>query len=98
MGPISTCALFGILALHVGATACAWGTRIAVNSRAEAPIQLLFLLAMAAVGFTAWHGHRHELGLGIPSGMTLIAMVVMAVSDFRRTHEPAHRRTVTMHS
>ena len=34
-----------------------------------------------------------DLGIGIPSGITLIVMVLLAVIDFRRTHEPRSLRT-----
>jgi hypothetical protein len=42
---------------------------------------------MAAVGAAAWICRQHESGLWIPSGVTLVAMVLTAVVDFRRTHE-----------
>jgi hypothetical protein len=88
--------LLALLGLHVGAIACAWATRVAIGSRAEGAIQLVFLGAMAAVGFTAWCSYRQVFGLGIPSGVTLIGMVLMAVTDFRRTHEPGHQRAADL--
>jgi hypothetical protein len=75
------------LLLHIGALTVAWAARIAAGSRLETPIQLTCFLAMSAVGATACVSHQNESGLAILSGITLVAMVVMAVVDFRRTHE-----------
>jgi hypothetical protein len=90
MAPVATPLLFAFLALHITALACAWGTRLSMGTRIEGFVQLAFLFALAAVGLVAWTGHRLEPGLGLPSGATLIVMVLMAVGDFRRTHEPTH--------
>jgi hypothetical protein len=79
----------GFLSLHLGAIACALGTRVSAGSRFELHFQCLFLPALAAVGTATWYCHSAELGIGIPSGLTLIAMVLLAVTDLRRTHEPA---------
>jgi len=87
---VSVWAVNGFLALHLGAIACACGTRVAAGSRCERPLQLLFLFALGAVGVTTWYCRSGSLGLGIPSGMTLIVMVLLAVTDFRRTYDPAH--------
>jgi hypothetical protein len=92
MGSLPTAAVAAYVVLHFGAIASAWGTRLAVGSRVESIMQLAFLVALAAIGFSTWFCHEHDLGLGIPSGMTLIAMVLMAVTDMRRTHEPHHHR------
>jgi len=97
MESLSTVWLAGLLALHFGAIGTAWATRIAAGSRAEGLLQLLFLLAMAGVALSAWYCHGHDLGLGIPSGLTLTAMVLTAVTDFRGTHEPAHLMPLSMH-
>jgi len=93
----SALATNGFLALHLGAIACACGTRVAAGSRCERSFQLLFLLALGAVGMATWYCRSASLGLGIPSGMTLLAMVLVAVTDFRRTHESAHPPTLAMH-
>jgi hypothetical protein len=87
----------GFLALHLGAIACACGTRVAVGSSCERPVQLLFLVALGAVGLATWYCRCASLGLGIPSGMTLIAMILVAVTDFRRPHESAHSRSGLIH-
>ena len=97
MDPTSTFALFAFLGLHAGAVGCAWGTRVATGSRAEMPVQFLFFAALAGVGFAAWYCRTADLGLGIPSGITLIAMVLMAVTDLRRPHDPAHRTQYVTH-
>jgi hypothetical protein len=81
--------LAGFLALHLGAIACAFATRIAAGTRYEVVFHCLFLPALAAVGLATWYCHSAAIGIGIPSGSTLIAMVLLAVTDFHRTHEPA---------
>jgi hypothetical protein len=90
MASVAPALFVAFLALHLCAVGCAWGTRLAIGSRYEGLVQLTFLTALAAVGLVAWTSHRFEPGLGIPSGATLIVMVLMAVGDFRRTHEPMH--------
>ena len=80
--------LSGFLALHLGALACALATRVAAGGRYEALFQCLFLPALVAVGAATWYCHAAELDISIHSGSTLIAMVLLAVTDFRRTHEP----------
>lgn len=77
----------GFLALHLGAIACALGTRIAAGTRFESLFQFLFLPSLAAIGIATWFGHSEEIGIGIPSGLTFMAMILVAVIDFRRTHE-----------
>ena len=97
MNSLPTTWLVGLLAFHIAAIATAWATRMAAGSRAEGPLQMLFLAMMAGVGIVAWYCHGHGLGLGIPSGLTLTAMVLTAVTDFRRTHEPVHSRSLSLH-
>jgi len=87
----------GFLALHFGAIACALGTRVAAGSRYELVFQSLFLPALGAVGIATWYCHSADFGIGITSGITLIAMVLVAVTDFRRTHEPAAPRSFAVH-
>lgn len=90
MDPISPWPVAAWVAMHVGAIAAAWATRLAVGSRAEGVFQILFFGAMAGVGLAAGVGHYLELHLWAPSVGTLITMVLTAVVDFRRTCEPAH--------
>ncbi len=90
MDSVSVCGVLAWLVLHVVAIGAAWATRVAVGSRAEGAFQLCFFLAMATIGVTAVIGHVLELGRWSLSVATLIVMVLTAVTDFRRTHEPAH--------
>jgi hypothetical protein len=87
LDPAPACLVIGWLLLHISALVAAWGTRVAAGSRLEVPVQLVCFLAMSAVGTAAWIGCHHESSLSILSGITLVAMVVTAVVDFRRTHE-----------
>jgi hypothetical protein len=89
--------LVGFVVLHAGAISAACGTRVAAGTRWELPIQGLFLAALAAVGIATWCCRQEDLGLGIPSGITLTLMVLMAVVDFRRTHEPSHGHPLSVH-
>ena len=90
MDPIYLCAAAAWITLHLGAITAAWGTRVSIGSRAEVVFQLAFFASMSAVGIAAAICHHLELGLWAPSVGTLILMVLTAVVDFRRTHEPAH--------
>jgi hypothetical protein len=88
----------GFLVLHALAIACAWGTRVSAGSRFELAFQFAFLLALPVVGGMAWYGHLSQLGLGVPSGITLMVMVLLTVCDFRRTHEPLHPHSAASRS
>jgi hypothetical protein len=86
------------VSIHAGGLLIAWGTRVAAGSRCEIPMQLACFLAMTAIGGSAWVCGQLGLGFWIPSGITLIAMVLTAVLDFHPSHElhpaihaPAHR-------
>jgi hypothetical protein len=79
----------GWIGLHLIALASACGTRLAAGSRVEGLMQLGFFAAMAAVGVATWIGQHAEIGWTW-SAMTLMAMVITAVVDFRRAGEPAH--------
>lgn len=89
MNPSDDLEFAGFLALHLGAIACALGTRIAAGTRWEGLFHFLFLPSLAAIGIATWFGHSKELGIGIPSGLTFMAMILVAVIDFRRPHEPS---------
>jgi hypothetical protein len=90
----SLCSVLGWIALHGLALVSAWGTRVAADPRIELAVQCCFLAAMAAVGGAAWICHQRELGLWLPSAMTLVAMTLTAVTGLRQTCEsaPASRR------
>jgi putative Ca2+/H+ antiporter (TMEM165/GDT1 family) len=89
--------LASFLTFHLGAIACAVATRIAAHTRFEALFHALFVVTLAAVGVSTWLGHADDRGSGIPSGITFIAMVLVAVIDFRRTSEPAHRHQFALY-
>jgi hypothetical protein len=79
----------GLIVVHALALAIAWGTRLANGSRLESLLQFGFLLAMLGVAACGLLCCQIELGFSIPSGVTLIVMVLAAVADFRPTQEPA---------
>lgn len=78
----------GWIALHVVALASAICTRIASNSCVEHLAQLGFFAAMAAIGAVTWFGQQMNADWTW-SAITLMAMVLTAVIDFRGV-EPAH--------
>jgi hypothetical protein len=78
----------GWIALHVVALASAICTRIASNSCVEHLAQLGFFAAMAAIGLVTWFGQQANIDWTW-SAMTLMAMVLTAVIDFRHV-EPVH--------
>ena len=75
------------LALFAFASAC--GTRIAAGSYVEKLAQLCFFAAMAVIGAAIWIGQQLDVAWTW-SAITLMAMVLTAVIDFRRVSEPAH--------
>jgi hypothetical protein len=79
----------GWIALHIVAMASAICTRIATQSWLEHTAQLGFFLAMGAIGLVTWLGPQATIDWTW-SAMTLMAMVLTAVIDFRRVSEPAH--------
>jgi cyclic lactone autoinducer peptide len=93
MAFFSSCAVLALVALHVGGVAAAWATRALAGSRAEGFTRCVFLLGMTAVGCCAWYYHQPESGFELPSGMTVVAMMLLAIVDLRRTHEPAHMQS-----
>lgn len=97
MNSLSAWHIAGFLVLHFGAISCALGTRVAAGSRYEAIFQFLFLPSLAAIGLATWYCHSEVLGIGIPSGITFMAMILVAVIDFRRTHETAAAHHYGLH-
>jgi hypothetical protein len=91
MDSLSFQGLTGLVFLHAAALAVAWATRLANGSRLESVLQGGFLLAMFGVAASALFCCQIELGFSIPSGVTLVVMVLAAVADFRPTQEPAGR-------
>jgi hypothetical protein len=88
MESVPTAVIVSWIAIHLGAIACAWGTRLSAGSRAETVMQVLFFAALLLVGLSACICQHLDHGLWVPSSLTLIVMVLTAVSDFRRTYEP----------
>lgn len=84
----STLLVVGWIGLHLFALATACGTRIAAGSHIEKLTQVCFLAAMAAMGAVTWVCQQLDLGWTW-SAITLMAMVLTAVIDFRRVGEPA---------
>jgi hypothetical protein len=76
------------IALHVVGLATAIGTRVAVGSSFEGLIQLAFFAAMLLIGAAIWACQQTHSGAWGLSSVTLIAMVLTAVVDFRRLGEP----------
>jgi hypothetical protein len=89
MEPGSVWLVAGWIALHAAALAAACGTRIAAGSRLESIVQLGFFAAMTFVGAAAWICQQADVAW-CWSAITLVAMVLTAVVDFRRISEPAH--------
>ena len=77
----------GWLVLHALALALAWGTRVASGSRMEFAMQMTFFVVMAAIGGAALVGQRVDIEIWPVSAVILMAMVLMAVIDFRRVGE-----------
>ncbi len=80
----------GWIALHVVALASAICTRIASNSCVEHLSQLGFFAAMGTIGAVTWFGQQVNVDWTW-SAITLMAMVLTAVIDFR-VIEPVHAR------
>jgi hypothetical protein len=77
--------------LHVAALFAAWSTRLTNGSRLESLSQLACFAGMIAVGAAGCFCCQIELGFSLPSGVTLVVMVLAAVADFRPTQEPVGR-------
>jgi hypothetical protein len=91
MDPLSTRAIVAWCFMHLLAILVAWGTRLATGTRCEALSQLGFLAAMLGVAATACWCCQLALGYSVPSGMTLVGMVLLAVVDLRPTQEQVGR-------
>lgn len=82
--------VFAWIVLHVAALAAAFGTRVAAGSRLETLAQILCFGAMAMVGAAVWICQQTQDGAWGLSAVTLVAMVLTAVVDFRKLGDPAH--------
>ena len=88
------CAVLGWLLLHVAAIVSAWATRVASGSRIESAMQACFFALMSGVAAATWIGREINIEIWPASALTLIAMVVAAVIDFRRFGEATHHAPV----
>jgi len=95
MDSVSLGAIAAWMALHVGALALAWATRISLGSRIEPAMQASFFAIMAALGAAAWICRETDIEIWPASAVTLIAMVLTAVIDFRRIGDSAARASST---
>ncbi len=91
MDPISIPALAVWIGVHATGLFVAWITRLASGSRLETIAQFGFFTAMGVVGVTACFCCQFQLSFSVPSGITLVVMVLLAIVDFRPTHEPVGR-------
>ena len=76
------------IVLHVGALATAYGTRVAAGSRLEGVLQITFFAAMLMIAGAIWACQETHAGAWGLSSITLVAMVLTAVVDFRKLGEP----------
>ena len=88
MEPGSIWIVVGWISLHLAAMAAACGTRIAAGSCVETLVQFCFFGAMTAIGAATWACQQMD-ETWCWSAITLMAMVLTAVIDLRRTGEPA---------
>ena len=72
------------IGLHIAALATAYGTRVAAGSCLEGLIQVIFYAAMLMIGAAIWACQQSSDGAWGLSAITLIAMVLTAVVDFRK--------------
>ena len=82
--------VFAWIALHLAALAAAFGTRIADGSKLENLAQIVCFAAMALVGAAVWISQQAQAGSWGLSAVTLMAMVLTAIVDFRKLHDSAH--------
>ena len=73
----------GWIGLHLFGLLSAWATRLATGSRLRAVTQLAFFALLACLSCAAWWSHQLELGLWVPTGFTIGAMLLLAVTDLR---------------
>jgi hypothetical protein len=83
------------IALHIAALGAAYGTRVAAGSHLEGLTQAVFYAAMLMMGFAIWACQQVHSGAWGLSAVTLIAMVLTAVVDFRKLGE--HRSVGQMY-
>src|SRR4051794_21205299 len=90
----NTCIIVWV-ALHIAALGAAYGTRVAAGSSLEGLSQVVFYAAMLMIGVAIWACQQVHAGAWGLSSVTLIAMVLTAVVDFRKLGE--HRSVGQMY-
>ena len=75
------------IALHVAALTVAYCTRVAAGSCLEGLTQVVFYAAMLMMGLAIWACQQVHAGAWGLSAVTLVAMVLTAVVDFRKLGE-----------
>ncbi len=81
------------IALHIAALIAAYITRVAAGSRHENLAQFVCFAAMAIIGVAVWVSQETHAGAWGLSAATLMGMVLTAVVDFRKLHDPHHPAT-----
>ena len=75
------------VALHIAALGVAYGTRVAAGSCVEGLTQVVFFATMLMMGLAIWACQQVQASAWGLSAVTLIAMVLTAVVDFRKLGE-----------
>ena len=83
------------VALHIVALAVAYGTRVAAGSCLESVAQVAFFATLLMMGLAIWICQQAQAGAWGLSAVTLIAMILTAVVDFRKLGE--HRSVGQMY-
>ena len=71
----------GWIFLHIAGIFSGWATRLVTGSRLDMLLQVAFFVLLCGLSGVAWWSHQLEHGLWIPTGFTMVAMVLMAVTD-----------------
>lgn len=75
--------IVGWIFLHTAGIFAGWATRLVTGSRLDLLLQVTFFTLLCGLSGVAWWSHQLERGLWIPTGFTMVAMVLMAVIDLR---------------
>jgi hypothetical protein len=75
--------IVGWIFLHTAGIFAGWATRLVTGSRLDLLLQVAFFTLLCGLSGVAWWSHQLEHGLWIPTGFTMVAMVLMAVTDLR---------------
>jgi hypothetical protein len=79
----------GWIALHAMGLIVAFATRLTGESRRIGVLaQLSFFVLLTCLGGVAWWSHQLELGVWIPTGFTMGAMLLLATADLSSATHP----------